>query len=252
MGGNLFPILLIGASDGSNITNLHSLYDSVGGEWAGYMPRPTTREYREFIRTTARDLQQTYPQSFFPNLSPTDLYNYTSWAVESYQLGISTAYTQLTEGQTITQDYLNNILKPVLKQRVTLAGYRLAKILNTIITAPLPTPPVYAGSGGGWTSREVGFLVLLLIALFGGFPLMYYVGYRKATQKWNPGANESLLGGQKPADLPGNPKSRANYSDSNAMMDDMEIGAGDVVHSGLEKQRADERAAKMRQSQPRS
>jgi hypothetical protein len=75
------------------------------------MPRPVTSDWANSITGCASAYQAAYPLSSMPSLL-TEHVNYTAWAYESYGLAIQYGYSMLTEGQTISLDYIN-LLTPV-------------------------------------------------------------------------------------------------------------------------------------------
>ncbi len=141
--------------------------------WGSYMPLPVTAEYGQWITAQAQALIQEFPMDSFGVLrteSPVPPFNFSGtlyyylsilravillthmrwrwdglfigWTIESYQLAVSSAYSQLTEGQTLSDAFVSN-LQTLLRKRVAMAGYRLARVLSAarLDSAPLPPPP---------------------------------------------------------------------------------------------------------------
>lgn len=121
-GGNSFLV-----RDGRRGTNLHSYWDSRFSEIRGFS---TTGQQ-------AADLVQRLPRTRFPELhtaaGPVD------WARESFKLAGSDGYVfhneplpparKLQDARELPQGYGENALT-VAAARITLAGYRLADVLN--------------------------------------------------------------------------------------------------------------------------
>ncbi len=99
-----------------NRTNLHSFWDSG-------MIRRTKKRWSEYATELAANIT---PQQRirYGTLDP------VAWATESYQLARSNAYTIPKDGR-IGQDYFERNL-PVVEQRLTMSGVRLAALLNAI------------------------------------------------------------------------------------------------------------------------
>lgn len=101
--------------------NLHHLWDGGVGAFEG---ESTPQQ----AVISANRIMQAYPESFFANRAK-DL-NTNDWSKEGYHLAKSEVYSA-PEEQSLPSSYLetNNL---VCQQQVALAGYRLAKILNSL------------------------------------------------------------------------------------------------------------------------
>ena len=119
-GGNLFAIL---PPDGSERgpKNLHSLWDDGAGLLQSY-PRDQSRVV---AMAEARTLMATLPRSSFPRAGES---NPEKWAEESADFARKKVYS-LTEGTVPPKDYLERS-RTLAAQRLALAGYRLADLLN--------------------------------------------------------------------------------------------------------------------------
>ncbi len=120
-GGNKFTVI----SPYGN--NLHRVWD----QGVGYLKISTGRHLisRKKLQKMAKSLQQAYPKSDFKKqLAMT---NPKDWANEGFEIGKNIVYT-LDEGSVISKDYQTRG-QLVVKQRVTLAGYRLAEALNQLL-----------------------------------------------------------------------------------------------------------------------
>jgi hypothetical protein len=119
-GGTRFQI------QGSPEHNLHHFWDA----GAGYFPNtsfPARVQELEVIKTMAKELTEKYPPEFFANVGQL---NPDQWVHESYALATTVVYT-LPENSTPNEEYIKGA-QEVSKQRVTLAGYRLAAVINKI------------------------------------------------------------------------------------------------------------------------
>ncbi len=107
-----------------NNTNLHSLWDSG-------MIRRTKKGWSEYAKELAANIT---PQQKirYGTLDP------VVWATESHKLAVSNAYAIPKDGQ-LGQDYLDKNIR-VVNNRLSVAGVRLALLLNVIVdeTKELP------------------------------------------------------------------------------------------------------------------
>ena len=114
-GGNRFKVIL-----GSQEISLHKLWDSVGGRFLEPVSRQRLQSYRDWF--TAR----------FPETQMTEgpaLESPAEWSDEGFKLAQDVGYGDLRPGERISSEQLQRVLD-VSAERVTLAGYRLAKILR--------------------------------------------------------------------------------------------------------------------------
>lgn len=121
-GGNKFKVI---SPYGDN---LHRIWD----QGLGYLKISTGRHLISMgqLHLMAEDLQKTYPmESFKKQLLVSDP---RVFAKEGFEIGKNIVYT-LSEGQVVTPDY-QQAGESVVKQRVALAGYRLAQMLNRLLT----------------------------------------------------------------------------------------------------------------------
>ncbi len=99
-----------------NNTNLHSLWDSG-------MIRRTKKGWTEYAKELAANITP-QQQIQYGTLDP------VAWATESHKLAHSNAYAVPKDGR-IGQDYLDKNI-PVVNERLSMAGVRLAAQLNVI------------------------------------------------------------------------------------------------------------------------
>jgi len=106
-----------------NDTNLHSLWDS---GLIGRTQKSWTEYAMELHNSESRKMRKAV------NLDP------SAWAIESYELAVSNAYAIPNDGE-IGKDYFERNI-PVVERQLTIAGVRLAAMLNAIFdeTKELP------------------------------------------------------------------------------------------------------------------
>jgi len=120
-GGNDFPI--VGAA------NLHSYWDGGVGLLKTTIARPLTADGMAKITALAAQCTAAYPVAqASAALAEKD---FMKWAQESHALAKSTAYSDLEQHDTPSADYITRG-KDAVRQRVALAGYRLADLLNEL------------------------------------------------------------------------------------------------------------------------
>lgn len=109
--------------------NLHSYWDSAGMLFTAEQGvRPANPAENSPLRTIARSIMNAHPASSLPqasNLQPSE------WARESHELGREEVYEGVTENTTPDTAYRNKVRR-ISRQRMALAGRRLANLLNDI------------------------------------------------------------------------------------------------------------------------
>ena len=124
-GGNLFPIRYY------RTTNLHELWDNGLGIFSQLYYDRQLQPNR--VGAFANRLMQLYPpQHFGDKIRQTDPW---TWARESYQLASTVAY-QIQPGTHPSREYLE-AGRTIVYARLTLAGYRLAYLLNQLMDKPM-------------------------------------------------------------------------------------------------------------------
>lgn len=128
-GGNDFRIVAPAVFNGMSRPprNLHSFWDFGGGLFRGER-RPLTAESKARIDTLSAELMKKYPPKSFRAVN--DL-NPMHWAEESLEYDKTVVYN-LTEGSTPSDAYVKTA-QDVSAHRITLAGYRLARLLNDLL-----------------------------------------------------------------------------------------------------------------------
>lgn len=121
--GTRFPIQW----EGQEKKNLHAFWDSMCGLGSIRPMRPLDWAGETFINLLVEELTSFYPEKSFPELSNMDL---DQWREESYKLGSTVAYQGIKPGEAPSKSYITKG-QEVAGKRITLAGYRLAKLLNS-------------------------------------------------------------------------------------------------------------------------
>ena len=131
-GGNSYALLPAHRFGGDERApkQMHSLWDLGVGLFPS-VQRPLNPAGTEEIRRQADTLIAALPEDSFPERTETDP---MKWAEESHQFAVDFAYS-VPEGTEPTEAYL---LKGqnVAARRATLAGYRLADLLNRTLGSP--------------------------------------------------------------------------------------------------------------------
>jgi len=120
-GGNEFTV--------TGAANLHSYWDGGGGLLKTTIARPLTTDGMAKIAALKAQVVAAYPLAqASAALAEKD---FMKWAQESHALAKSTAYGELEPHDTPSAAYVANAHR-VVRERVALAGYRLADLLNQI------------------------------------------------------------------------------------------------------------------------
>jgi len=128
-GGNGFRLKM---PEGVQISNLHAFWDAAGGAFGYESPRrPLDEAARARLRTLAEELMKAHPEDSLPASKDLEPLN---WVEESNALARRVAYANVKEGETPSKAYTDEAQK-VSRLRLTLAGYRLAAVLNMLFTA---------------------------------------------------------------------------------------------------------------------
>jgi hypothetical protein len=125
-GGNMIFIL---SPYDSNSNNLHSFWDNGLGIFPRADKFPYTEEDKAKIERFAQDLRTAFPQSYFG--ADVNQLNHTVWLTESARLASQIAYADIDIFPVIRPEYVV-IGRRVSRERVTLAGYRLANLLREL------------------------------------------------------------------------------------------------------------------------
>lgn len=125
-GGNIFHIKPTGEAE--KYTNLHALWDS----GVLYLPdvKANSENSREIIKKTADELIKSIPSSSIKDKIA--IQDPWIWAQESFVAAKNHAYGNLSPGDVIPQTYIIEGQKTA-KERLALAGYRLADLLNRVV-----------------------------------------------------------------------------------------------------------------------
>ena len=98
LGGNLFKIPEVV----QNVTNLHSLWDSILYEFVGTPSMPFSFNDWTDLGKNITKMETAY--SF--NAKEWETFNATQWALESYEMSISNVYPGIKENIAPSDDYL--------------------------------------------------------------------------------------------------------------------------------------------------
>jgi hypothetical protein len=123
-GGNDFKIRGVWLGP-EQIKNLHAYWDSGIGLFAR-VERPLTPAGRRRIKNLADRIESACRRESLPELREKE---FRSWVYESHQAAVESAYDGLRENWKPSPDYVRQA-RLVARRRVTLAGYRLADLLN--------------------------------------------------------------------------------------------------------------------------
>ena len=127
-GGNFFE--LSGSPD-----NLHSYWDGAGGNFPTELEAPLDQSERQLLAQYAANIMQEFPRSqFAQKLTQLDP---QAWAAESHQLARTVAHQGIQENTTPSNAYQTKTRK-LSRERIALAGYRLAQIVDRVRLTPGP------------------------------------------------------------------------------------------------------------------
>ena len=131
-GGNLFAIQ---PPPNSGARSLHFFWDAAAGLFNYENPkRPLDAAARARLRQSAEDLMRKYPAAADAKVTDPQV-----WVVESNRIARTFAYAQARPGEAPTAAYTEQA-RDISGQRLALAGYRLAAVLDEILVRP-PAPP---------------------------------------------------------------------------------------------------------------
>lgn len=119
-GGNLYTVQF---PDAAHTTSLHRLWDNGFNIYTGDAKPETIQEWSDY-------LTKHYPEAYFA--TEIQNINFNDWQDEGYQLSITFVY-DTPENKIPSADYTNKG-KEIIEQRVTLAGYRVAYLLNKLLS----------------------------------------------------------------------------------------------------------------------
>lgn len=125
-GGNDFPVVSPPSLQ-PEPRNLHFLWD-IGGGLFPTVKRPLGSQGKQQIRALAEQITSQYPSTSLSSLSQKDP---ARWADEGLALAKSVCYA-MPVGSVPTEQYLRTARR-VSAERVALAGYRLAGMLNSLL-----------------------------------------------------------------------------------------------------------------------
>lgn len=125
-GGNDFHLKPIsGMSTRGDVKNLHLYWDFACGDYRDCSPELSDTD-RAYIENKARAYMKEFPRATFSLVMKPKMYE--SWLQESFYLAKTHVYN-LSENSDIPSAY-EKFGRRLCRQRIALAGYRLAEILN--------------------------------------------------------------------------------------------------------------------------
>jgi hypothetical protein len=129
-GGNGF---LITYPPDARVRNLHFFWDAAAGRFGADGPRrPLDEQGRARIRAWADELMKAHPFGSMPEAKDTEPLR---WVEESNRIAREFAYAKVAEGGTPSPEYVEETRR-IAGRRITLAGYRMAEVLNALFVEP--------------------------------------------------------------------------------------------------------------------
>jgi len=127
-GGNDYPLPNLYPSKYPN--ELHAVWDNVIYELHDfYLWTPFSDSDWDKQGAVAKRLMTSYPENTIANVTNLDP---IVWAKESYDIAVQFAYTHgAKENVALPQGYIN-AARPVAEKRVATAGYRMARLLESL------------------------------------------------------------------------------------------------------------------------
>lgn len=93
------------------------------------LERPLGSYGSDYIASLARNIQGAYPKEYF-GAAVNDL-TFNTWTMESYDAAVQHIYSFVLKNNKATPEWTLQIFE-LCRQRIALAGYRLAKLIPTI------------------------------------------------------------------------------------------------------------------------
>ena len=112
--------------DHPNYRSLHQIFDGAFDLGGRRPQRPLTDEDQQFLDHLENKLTTAYPRSAFPQLCDQEI---DHWRAESYQLAVDFAYHRMTPNGKVSDEVMQEG-QLITGRQMTLAGYRLADLLN--------------------------------------------------------------------------------------------------------------------------
>lgn len=118
--------------------NLHFYWDAAAGLFNYESPkRPLDEAARANMRKIADDLMKKHPEASLAGANETEP---LAWVKESNAIARNFAYVRARENETPSKEYTAEA-QNISGQRITLAGYRLAAVLNLLFPEKTETRP---------------------------------------------------------------------------------------------------------------
>jgi len=177
-GGNLIQVTYPKAT---TVENLHSFFDSVGGLYTDYMPDPMNDDFLNSLNQDAQKIINNYPRNSYPWLDQEPI-SIRKWLNEGFNASFEYGYNLIANGSVISDD-VAKLVQTRLLERIALAGYRLANALkqfNYDINGRYPQLSIVASENPNiWRGRETGLLICFIFSVLIGWPLLYYLGFKR-------------------------------------------------------------------------
>ena len=126
LGGNLIEVKFPGSN---KKINFHSLWDNGFGMFDAVEHFPYHSEMRERINKFAEDFRKEYPRSYYG--ASIENLDHDKWIQESHELAVKIAYADIDIFPTLRPEYIIRC-RDIVKQQMTLAGYRLTALLKEL------------------------------------------------------------------------------------------------------------------------
>ena len=111
----------------SGVSNLHSVWDSVIYNYAGFVDLPMNDKLWSYYGTECDNMVEPYPVPA-AKLHPGD---FEVWAGESFDASVSTVYPTFKSGQK-PDDVYRAAAEPIARSRIMYGGARLAELMVEI------------------------------------------------------------------------------------------------------------------------
>lgn len=123
-GGNSFKVQV----DGSDIKELHAVWDSVGLE---FLDLKAMLPFSDADWATYGDTAQRYRHTYTIEDADAKNLDFTDWAAEDFYFTAVYVYTDLIQGEKLSHDYIE-VARSIAERQVLLGGLRLANLLKSL------------------------------------------------------------------------------------------------------------------------
>ena len=126
LGGNLIEVQFPGEG---RLMKFHALWDDGIGMFETVNEFPYSKEMKLKINKFAVNFMKEFPRSYFGEKA--NILDHEQWIQESHDLAVKVAYADIDLFPTLRPEYVVRCRK-IVKERITLAGYRLASLLKEL------------------------------------------------------------------------------------------------------------------------